>query len=351
MKGEGNKLKTSALPTVPDGGRFNGVDLWKLILSFGVIAIHTSPMFGYADSPAYPVYAVAVSLAVPFFFLAGGFFLGRKFREPFAAAENVRVIRTALLKYIKLYLIWSAVYLPLAFLNPDWRGKSAGYKILSYLHGLLLRGEHYNSWHLWYLLSVIFVLIALLVLCRLRLKRSAVYGICFAVWAVGLFAMSLSRLPQTPPVLAPILPLFRYTIQDGRICTGFLYVPLGMLFSRKVPNRALSLAMFAAGFAAACLLSPAFLREPALALAAAGLFCTAQGMRLRKDNLYPLLRGMSKWIYFLHMYIWTALSYLVFGEETLGVEAFLLTSIVSAAAAVGIEMIVRKRKASAARKG
>ena len=53
----------------------------KYIMSFCIIAIHMTPLKGIDNNIIYILYEVAVSIAVPFFFLSTGYLIGRKIRN------------------------------------------------------------------------------------------------------------------------------------------------------------------------------------------------------------------------------------------------------------------------------
>lgn len=72
------------------------------------------------------------------------------------------------MKVIKLYVIWMIIYFPLALVDLMYNETGLVRETLLYARGFFLRGEQYNSWPLWYLLSTIY---ALLLLIYLQKKR------------------------------------------------------------------------------------------------------------------------------------------------------------------------------------
>ncbi len=156
--------------------RFNSLDLCKLIMAICVVAIHTHPLEKCEIDLANRVYTSFVEMAVPFFFISAGFLLGNKMEIPFSGEKNEDIIKKYLLKIIKMYLIWTAVYFPLAayhFISVDTEPLKA---VIGYIRGFVFVGEQYNSWPLWYLPSSIYSL--LLILFLVKRKKNIEYILC-----------------------------------------------------------------------------------------------------------------------------------------------------------------------------
>ena len=151
--------------------KYNSIDLYKLIMAFCVVAIHTCPLNNYKNEIVLAIYNSFVDIAVPFFFLASGFLLANKFQYPFDSDNNIQYIRNYLLRIIKLYVMWSLIYLPLAIWHYISTQTNVIKSVLSYIRGFVFIGEHYNSWPLWYLLSTIYALALIIFL----LKRKSTF--------------------------------------------------------------------------------------------------------------------------------------------------------------------------------
>ena len=59
--------------------KYNSIDLLKLIMAVCVVAIHTKPLYKCNNEAAIGIYNTIVGVANPFFFLASGFFVGKKY--------------------------------------------------------------------------------------------------------------------------------------------------------------------------------------------------------------------------------------------------------------------------------
>ena len=108
----GRQAGQDASPRLPHSQRIAAVDTFRLLAVFAVICLHTRP-FGRADDPS-PLYRwldVAIeaggSFAVPFFFVAAGYFFQRSIRGGLPARE-------VLLRYSRrlgvVFLAWTLIY-------------------------------------------------------------------------------------------------------------------------------------------------------------------------------------------------------------------------------------------------
>jgi peptidoglycan/LPS O-acetylase OafA/YrhL len=89
--------------------KYNNIDLWKFIMAFAVVAIHTGPLKNTGSETAQKIYTVLVSMAVPFFFMASGYLLASKMEGDYGAKDLYR-IEHQLYKTVKMYLFWTLVY-------------------------------------------------------------------------------------------------------------------------------------------------------------------------------------------------------------------------------------------------
>ena len=58
--------------------KYVGVDIIKFIMSICVVAEHTNPLVSVNNAFIQNLYFATIKCAVPYFFLATGYFLGRK---------------------------------------------------------------------------------------------------------------------------------------------------------------------------------------------------------------------------------------------------------------------------------
>lgn len=311
--------------------RYNSIDLGKFIMAFCVVAIHTYPLANCSNEIILSIYDSFVLAAVPFFFLSSGYLLAKRMQWPYDSTESTHIIGSYLIKIIKLYLIWSVIYLPLAIYYYILFEKSVKYPILNYLQGLVFRGEHYNSWMLWYLLSSIYALFFVWTCLK---RHISPYLILTGGIILLLIGAGFDILEQTdtdlPSLLRQLKWLLSVTIANGRILRGAFYIPCGMVLANKKfkTNVWINGIVFLVAFAGRCMISSVFIKSILVAVYAVALFRIVVEIKLKNSDLYPILRKMSTVIYFTHMYVWTfyfAIVYNRFGKENYGADDFFVT--------------------------
>ena len=287
--------------------RLKGIDLVKVLMAFVVVSFHTTtwPLLGIRE------------VAVPYFFLVSGFFLFGKLKGDRAA--DLSAIRAWTLKILKLYLIWTAVYLPFTVYGFLQDSLSLKQSLAVFVRNLAFVGENFMSWPLWYLLALIWSGVLIYILRALKVP----------IWGMLLVGIILAALPYYIGDNSLFVKLFR----DSRnlVFTGPFYVVLGGLlrhYQARLPLWA-GILLFVAGLAA-------YHFTPfALPVAAAGLFLLAKELPLSgiSDRLSRAFRDGSETIYLVHM-IFAALLMLAAGLDK-GALLFTLTSLLATAAAYG----------------
>lgn len=287
--------------------RLKGIDLVKVLMAFVVVSIHTTtwPLLGIRE------------VAVPYFFLVSGFFLFGKLKGD--RAEDLSTIRAWTLRILKLYLIWTAVYLPFTVYGFLQDGLSLKQSLAVFVRNLAFVGENFMSWPLWYLLALIWSGVLIYILRALKVP----------IWGLLLVGIILAALPY----FIGDNPLFVKLFRDSRnlVFTGSFYVVLGGLLRHYQARLPLwgGILLFIAGLVA-------YHFTPfALPVAAAGLFLLAKELPLSgiSDRLSRAFRDGSETIYLVHM-IFAALLMLAAGLDK-GALLFTLTSLLAAAAAYG----------------
>ncbi len=305
---------------------YNCIDMTKLIMAVLVIGCHTNPLSGCANPYIVTPLHSLLQTAVLFFFLCTGFFLWKKVGSA-SSADRQAELRRNLVKNIKLYVTWSAIYAPLALVFFCTSGYSVVKAIASYLRGFFLVGHNYNSWMLWYLLSCIYALFFILLLLKrnVPLVRVTVWG--GAVYLLGLLLTEFVEYGGSLPApITAVRYLLSQSIENGRIFTGFFFLPMGMLLAEKKASPGIGFLLFLCGFLGDILLEGA-IGSLFRGLTAIGIFLMASGIRLKPRPLYPMLRRMSIILYFIHMYVWTFYYTLVYGQKTYGMDSFLATTL------------------------
>lgn len=145
------------------------IDLAKYIASLLIIGIHANLCADFNDTLRFFIVDIICRLAVPFFAVGTGYFLASRW------GGDQRVNRMLLLtqekKQIRLYFVWSVIYL--LYSIPSWiqQGWFSPWAFVDYSIGAVKDGSHY---HLWYILSLIYALPILFFLvsaCKNRILR------------------------------------------------------------------------------------------------------------------------------------------------------------------------------------
>lgn len=322
--------------------KYNSIDVWKMVMAVCVIAIHTDMLCNCKSELLKSAFNSFTTLAVPFFFLTSGFLIGNKINEQNPDEKNIEYIKKYLFKIIKLYLIWTLIYLPMAIYYFIKEGKGIMVSVLSYVRGFIFVGQQYNSWPLWYLLSTIYALILLIILIKiLHLKHKKIAIVGSAIFIVSIAITCLTEYKgDVTGILYWIKKIVSYSIGSGRIFTGAFYIPIGIVLSKKELSSITAWMMLILGYILNVIIDNTAISTILVAMSSIGLFLIVKKICLPDAPIYYLVRKVSTIIYFIHMYIWTAYYMLVYGQKTYGIDSFLVTTIISSILAVSYIKII-----------
>ena len=162
------------------------VDLFKLFFAIMVVAIHTHALADFNAEWFMGTYIT--NFAVPYFFVASGWFLGEKMTRVNTREEYKKAGRTYYKRLLKLYAIWSLVQFPLQIVVDKWQGteKNIGDIILHRLH---LWAVSSPGGGLWYVQATIILTI---ILC-ISNKRSYRWGVFTVTFVLFVFSMLLGK--------------------------------------------------------------------------------------------------------------------------------------------------------------
>ena len=129
-----------------------GVDLGRFVMALGVVLIHLEAMF-YTDGYYGAFLDWFIRLAVPFFFMASGYLVLRRMETGAVCVKEY--LGAKALRFLKLYLVWSAIYLPLGIYMFATSAHPDGVLIdlRRMLTAWLFIGQLPNAWMLWFLYS------------------------------------------------------------------------------------------------------------------------------------------------------------------------------------------------------
>ena len=306
------------------------LDLCKFIMAFAVIAIHTDPLVDCSNTAMSRIGYLFLSMAVPFFFLTSGYLLAAKLQYPFSGQEDLFKIRRYMTKILKMYLIWTLLYLPMALWHFVAAGKTLHRAIQLYIQGFFFVGQQYNSWPLWYLLSTFYTLGVLYLLLKHKAPPTALFLVSGISAVISFSIDALIASPDHfPTTIQALLPLIRHTVQHGRIFTGGIYLPLGMLLAcRKFPAL-LNRILLPAGCIASFLTHISVVDSCLLIVISISFFGIVENFSLKEHCIYHFMRQSSMILYLIHMYIWSIYYKLQYKHKDHGIDDFLITAMLT----------------------
>lgn len=173
---------------------YAGIDFFRLIAAFLVIAVHTSPLLGLNETADFILTRVLARVAVPFFFMASSFFLFSKAEvgKPQLSQLAVFVKRAAI-----LYGVAILFYLPLNI----YTGKPEEWMYLpNFLKDIVFNGTLY---HLWYLPAAVTGACITWLLLK-TLKPGPAFIITLVLYTIGLFGDSYYGISENIPFLKAV---------------------------------------------------------------------------------------------------------------------------------------------------
>ncbi len=189
----------------PPAPRLAGIDAFRYFSFVAVVVLHCNLV---TMAPLAPdVIDHLTRFAVPFFFIAGGFFIGRRDDTP------RRLLGRLAARLMPVFLVWALVYILVA-------GQAASLKDPRFLAMVLLTGG--PGFHLWFL-PALMAGAAGLILCR-RFGWTVLFALAGGLYLAGLIFEPYRVLAGLPPPAVPI--------HDGPF-GGFPFVLLGYWFARR----------------------------------------------------------------------------------------------------------------------
>lgn len=305
--------------------KISSLDITKFIMAIFVIAIHTTNLQSSDNIIIQSIFKTITDLAVPFFFMTSAYLLFKKIDTCATDNECFAVLKKFLFRIVRLYIIWSIIYLPLAIYEYVKSDTGIVYSVVSYIKQLLLVGEHYYSWPLWYLLSTIYALIIMMLIKKLRMKVQIIFFISIFVFLFGqtiTYVMDFHLLPDF------FDKTINYTINNGRLISGISYFITGAALA-MLPYRIDKRKAFAL-FVLIMLIMIVFYEQYIIyyllkLLLSFMLFEFIIQIDIEYKPMYSGLRFASAVMYFTHMYFFFVYSKLHNLNAAYGTIGFLFT--------------------------
>ena len=205
--------------------------------------------------------------------------------------------------------------------------------VLSYIRGVLFIGENYNSCHLWYLLSTIYTLLLIYIL-LFKIKKSTIKSLVLLSIVASVISAGVSALAgyegEMPAILYGVQKLINYSVTNGQIFRGMIFIPVGMLLAKRQIPFIVNLIILFLGYISNLFISNSTISNYVMIFTSIALFGVVEKIELKNSAIYPMLRSMGTTIYLTHMYVFTIYYAIAYGEKTYGLDSFLATSIIAA---------------------
>lgn len=207
------------------GKAYPGIDAFRIVAAILVIAIHTYPLADLNSTADYLAAHVVCRIAVPFFFMASGFFLFPAGTDPLNALPRF------LKRSVCIYAAAIALYIPVNLYT--------GYFKTEHLLPAMLRDVFFDGtfYHLWYLPAAILgACIAGFCLRRLGIKGA--FAVCAVLYLIGLFGDSYYAIAERVPFVRnfydALFSVFDYT-RNGIFFAPLFFVLGGALRRKRFP--------------------------------------------------------------------------------------------------------------------
>lgn len=156
------------------------------------------------------------TIAVPIYFIISGYLF---FSKPF----SVQRLKHQLLRILKLYLVWTVVYVPLVIRQRVLDGTSLFRGILAFVQAFIFSGSYF---HLWFLPSLMFTLVFVSLIRNIKKCYAAI--IVATLFIIGLNESYRFIFPQFTDISEIYEKVF-LTTRNG-LFFGTIYVYLGYIF-------------------------------------------------------------------------------------------------------------------------
>lgn len=199
-------------------GKQGGLDRYRLIAAFLVIAIHTSPLLSVNENADFFLTRIFARMAVPLFLIITGRYVAAKFwKSDFAGKDNSVAVLLGFLKKIAiLYGISIVLYLPVGL----YAGHYKEITVTGIFRMLIFDGTFY---HLWYFPACMLGMV-IVWLCS-RIEKSFV--IVIILYVLGLLGDSYYGLTTQIPALKTIYDGMFHVFSYTR--NGIFLVPIFLM--------------------------------------------------------------------------------------------------------------------------
>jgi len=294
-----------------ESSTYKGLDLFKLIMAFFIVAIHSGLFTDVDGELAFVTIQVFARMGVPFFFIASGFFFSKGLAK--RGSDAPAYLGRYEKKLLGLFAFWSLVMLAFWARN-GLRAHGLGGEFALRLAQTIA----FDPGVFWYLQALVVSSLFAYPFIR-RGKGALLFAIACLCYVFGCFGDSYYGLVKDAPILGDVYRAYFSLFVHARhgLPFGLLFFSMGHLFARGEERLILKKPLLCAAFALSLLLrylELRFLRERGWALdnsislfavfPALLLFLLAYNIEPRiGDESSRSLRTLSSTIFFSHQFM------------------------------------------------
>lgn len=321
------------------------IDIVKLFFAYCVVAIHTLPFSEFWNGTIYNLlFKNLFCLAVPYFFVCSGFFLGKKLNQTTQFNEQKIII----VKYFKRlaipYIFWGSIYFVMQIAIDVINNNNSLLKSITYyLHYLIMSSP---GGGLWYVQTILLMLL-IIYFVGVGKRFEILTGILFVCYILSHIIYGLSEIPSGGYVASKIVMLYESIFVSRRnfILYGIFFVSgihLPKLFNKHHLNKkplifltVLALGLFICFNCIGGYISAIFSGIMILIISMV-LFCLFYWIEFKsdKEKVYNL-RKMSGIIYFTHILFVNVLKTVI---VALNLEPNSLNTVIFIACSIGLSL-------------
>ncbi|MDR1782380.1 MAG: acyltransferase [Bacilli bacterium] len=159
---------------------FDLIDVFKFLAACSVVFLHC-----FDANKADHIYMVQIArYGVPFFFIASGYFLFRKYQWG-DTKNNFILLKKYSLRIFYLLLFWFIVWLPIMFHDPAWLNNVSWFhKIVRFIIFTIIGKGYYGFSITWYLIASIIGALFITLLYSLRIKPLIIFIILLPLFGL-----------------------------------------------------------------------------------------------------------------------------------------------------------------------
>ncbi len=305
--------------------KFNSIDLFKFFMAIAVVAIHTNPFAHCESTLVNQIVIVIEDISVPFFFMASGYLLAVRWGD--TCQQRKKCIQKSLFSTVRLYTVWTLLSLPLTIYGYVISDNNIVSCILSYIKYFFFVGKLYNSYHLWYLLAMIYAFLVMWVLIHYEKNTLHILMIGIFFYFIYLVLAWIRQSEEESGLLAGVGRAFDFVFNNGGVFTGLFYMSIGIFFREYRRN---NVPVSVAGIVAGILIKYGLSQEMGNILAAVMFFALVLNIKLKNRKSYMILRNLSKYIYLSHLLCFSFYTFVIIRQPNkLGVDSFIVTFVLA----------------------